>query len=570
MENNLLSIKNLSISFQKEKKWKEVVKEVNLLVKRASITAIVGESGSGKSVTSLAIMDLLDKKISKISKGEITFFDKQEDDTILPIDLTKTTSKEYRKIRGKKIAMIFQEPMTALNPVKRCGKQVEEMLLTHNNLSKQEAKQRTLNLFKEVLLPDVERVYRAYPFELSGGQRQRVMIAMAISCEPQLLIADEPTTALDVTVQDTILTLLKDLQRKHSMSILFITHDLGVVGKIADQVAVLYQGSVVEQASVKDIFSLPKQPYTNGLIASRPPLDYKPKRLLSVRDFLSEQPIQVERVSQEATLRIRQDIYKQEPLLEVEDLEVDYILGKNIFGKANKIFPALRKISFQLHKGETLGLVGESGSGKTTIGKTIVQLIKQSRGEIRFKGKNISKFSNKENKELKKHIQIIFQDPYSSLNPRKTIGEDIQEPMIVHNIYKTKEERKQQALLLLEKVGLSKDFFFRYPHELSGGQRQRVGIARALSVNPEIIICDESVSALDVSVQAQVLNLLNDLKNSYGFAYIFISHDLSVVKYMSDKIIVLKNGQIIEENYPEQIYNNPQQEYTKNLIDSIK
>lgn len=570
LEKRVLSIENLCVSFQKEKHWKEVVKGVSLSVKRAGITAIVGESGSGKSVTSLSIMNLLDKKNAKISNGKIIFFDKQDDNVLFPIDLTQTTQKDYRKIRGKKISMIFQEPMTALNPTKRCGKQVEEMLLIHNKISKKEAKQKTLTLFKEVLLPDVERAYKSYPFELSGGQRQRVMIAMAISCEPQLLIADEPTTALDVSVQDTILNLLKDLQKKHQMSILFITHDLGVVSKIADDVAVLYQGSIVEQASVNEIFSSPQHPYTKGLIASRPPFDYKPKRLLSVKDFLDNEQPQISIVTQEECLMSRNKIYSQPPLLEMKNIDVDYIIGKNIFGKAKKVFPALKNISFQLHGGETLGLVGESGSGKTTIGRAIVQLIEKSRGEIKFKGKNIADLSKKEAYELKKHIQIIFQDPYSSLNPRKTIGRDIEEPMQVHNIYSDKEERKEKAFQLLEQVGLGTDFYFRYPHELSGGQRQRVGIARALSVSPEIIICDESVSALDVSVQAQVLNLLNDLKQSYNLAYIFISHDLSVVKYMSDKIIVLKSGEIIEENYPEQIYNNPQTSYTKQLIASIK
>jgi len=566
----VLSVENLCISFEKEKQTKEVIKGVSFDIKRASITALVGESGSGKSVTSLAIMGLLDRKNSKITDGEITFFDKQKEDEIKKINLGQITQKEYRDIRGKKIAMIFQEPMTALNPVKRCGKQVEEMLLIHNKISKKQAKQKTLELFKEVLLPDVFRAYNSYPFELSGGQRQRIMIAMAIGCEPQLLIADEPTTALDVTVQNTILDLLKDLQKKRQMSILFITHDLSVVKKIADNVAVMYQGSIVEQAKTEYIFSSPKQVYTKGLIASRPPLNYKPKKLLSVKDFIDGKTPNTELITNEETSQIRERIYNQTPLLEVENMDVDYIINKNVFGKVRKVFPALKNISFQLYKGETLGLVGESGSGKTTIGKTIVQLIRQSRGEIKYKGKDILHLSYKEKQEIKKHMQIIFQDPYSSLNPRKTIGKDIEEPMLVHKIYDNEEERKDMALQLLEQVGLGGDFYFRYPHELSGGQRQRVGIARALSLNPEIIICDESVSALDVSVQAQVLNLLNDLKQKYGLAYIFISHDLGVVKYMSDKIIVLKNGEIIEENYPEQIYNNPKKEYTKELIDSIR
>ncbi|MBR1769788.1 MAG: ABC transporter ATP-binding protein [Bacteroidales bacterium] len=574
---NIIEIKNLSISFRKDKSWNEVIHNADLSVRRGEITAIVGESGSGKSVSSLAIMGLLDKKITKINSGEILFYPtcegtetkKENNGGETPIHLEELSQKGYQKIRGKKIAMIFQEPMTALNPVKRCGKQVDEMICTHLKVTGKEAKAMTLALFREVLLPNEERIYNAYPFELSGGQRQRVMIAMALSCKPELLIADEPTTALDVTVQKSILSLISSLQKKYGMSVIFISHDLGLVNSIADNVIVIYQGRIIEQGKCNAVFTNPKQAYTKGLIASRPPMDYKPERLLSVKDFLSGEKPVVKIISHEQTLEERKLIYSQAPLLEVKNLEIEYTLKRNIFSAVTKSFKAVSNVSFNVYKGETLGLVGESGCGKTSLGKAVVQLIKQNSGDVIFKGRSLSSLPSKEKYETKKQIQIIFQDPYSSLNPRKTIGRTIEEPMEVYRLF-NKSERRDKSLELLSKVGLNEDFYFRYPHELSGGQRQRVGIARALSLEPELIVCDESVSALDVSVQAQVLNLLNDLKKDYGFAYIFISHDLGVVKYMSDRIIVMQKGQIAEENYPEEIYNNPQEEYTKKLISSIR
>ncbi|MBQ9253749.1 MAG: ABC transporter ATP-binding protein [Bacteroidales bacterium] len=614
----ILEVRNLSIAFKQEKAWKEVIHSVNFSLKKGEILSLVGESGSGKSVSSLAIMGLLDKKIAKITQGEIVLrldnnsveFDskkieldstsaKQRDKKLessfrklkqrdrklkqsfvnaeshsienekKEIHLGKLTEKEFQQIRGKNIAMIFQEPMTALNPVKKCGCQVDEMILTHKkHLSKKQAKERTIQLFNEVLLPDAERVYNSYPFELSGGQRQRVMIAMAISCEPEILIADEPTTALDVTVQKTILSLITSLQKKHNMSVLFISHDLGVVKGISNRAAVIYKGSIVEQDSIENIFSSPKQAYTKGLIASRPPVNYKPTRLLTVSDFLSEKKIEIHNITETETKESRAKIYTQEPILQVNNLNIDYSLKKNFFGKTTKTFHAVKNASFDVYMGETLGLVGESGCGKTTIGRAIMQLVDNASGNIIFKGKKLDDLSSKEKLEIRKKIQIVFQDPYSSLNPRKTIGYMIEEPMEVHHISNAK-ERREKTINILNQVGLSEEFYNRYPHELSGGQRQRIGIARALCLNPELIICDESVSALDVSVQAQVLNLLNELKENHGFTYIFISHDLRVVKYMSDRILVMKNGEIVESNFAEQVYEHPQQDYTKKLLSSV-
>jgi peptide/nickel transport system ATP-binding protein len=542
-QNIVLEVRDLSVSFKQNKIFKEVTHKVNFYIRQGEILGLVGESGSGKSVSSLAIMGLLDKKNAKISNGEIIF-------------------------RGKHKTMIFQEPMTALNPVRKCGPQVDEMLLINTNMTKKQAKQKTLQLFREVLLPDVERVYNSYPFSLSGGQLQRVMIAMALSIEPELLIADEPTTALDVTVQKTILELLKTLQQKYNMAILFISHDLGVVHNISDRIAVIYKGEIVEMNTSENIFFHPQHIYTKSLIASRPPLDFKPKRLLTISDFmnntskLEDTAVKVEENNEKL------DYSKLSPILEVKDLHINYVMKRNFFGKITKQFHAINKVSFSLYKGETLGIVGESGCGKTTVGRAITRLIDISSGQIIFEGKSLKDLTKKEKHEIRKDIQIIFQDPYSSLNPRETIGEAIEEPMKVFNLYDAK-QRKEKTLELLRKTGLGEEFFSRYPHQLSGGQRQRVGIARALSLSPKVIICDESVSALDVSVQAQVLNLLNDLKRDFGFTYIFISHDLSVVKYMSDRIIVMQKGKIVEQGTAMDIYNNPKEEYTRKLIDSI-
>ena len=529
----VLQLKDFSLAFRRDNTWHDVLHSINMSIKRGRITAIVGESGSGKSVTALSVMGLLDKKISKISNGEIVY----------NLESCKNF-KDIREIRGKNVAMIFQDPMTALNPTMKCGKQVDEMLLNHCGKNKQEAKQQTLALFREVDLPDVERIYNSYPFELSGGQRQRVMIAMAVSCNPELLFADEPTTALDVVVQKKILALLADLQKKRNMSVVFISHDLELVENFADDIFVLYKGNIVESGRAKEIFSSPQHPYTKGLIASRPPVDYKPKRLLTVNDFLSGKATNVE-LQEKKEESVSKD---KKVLLEVRNLDIDYIQKKNIFGKPVKINHVIRNMSFDVYDGETLGLIGLSGSGKSTIGKTIVQLLKQSDGDIIYKGKSLSKLSKQERREIKKHIQIVFQDPYSSLNPLKTVGQCITEVMRNFEILNKKEDLKHRTLELLSQVGLDEDFYDRYPHQLSGGQRQRVVLARALCLSPKLIICDESVSALDVSVQAQVLNLLNDLKRRYNFTYIFISHDMRVVKYMSDRIVVLnKDGyQIIE------------------------
>lgn len=558
--NNLIEIKDLSIGFEREGSWNKVVKNISFSIDKGEILGLVGESGSGKSVSSLAIMGLLPERRSKILSGSILFNN---------IDLCNITNKEHRKLRGKKIAMIFQEPMTALNPVVRCGNQVMEMIIHNNSISKREAKKRVLELFKEVKLPDIERAFRAYPHELSGGQKQRVMIAMAISCNPDLLIADEPTTALDVTVQKTILDLLKSIQNKYNIGILFITHDLGVIKQIANRVAVLYKGEIVEQGLVQDIFYKPNHPYTQGLIACRPPIENRPKRLLTVSDFLKEEKKDLEIITEKERELIHKEIYSQAPILRVDSLDIEFITKKTIFGRIRKSVKAVNNVSFDVFKGETLGLVGESGCGKTTVGRGILNLIDAKSGKVVLFGVNLLELSKNKMREYRKKIQIIFQDPYSSLNSKITIGHAIQEPMIVHSLYENNEKRKERVMDLLEKVGLERSHYNRYPHEFSGGQRQRIGIARALALEPEIIICDESVSALDVSVQAQVLNLINDLKRDFGFTCIFISHDLSVVKYMSDRIIVMQKGNIVEEAEADSIYNNPQTQYTRQLINSI-
>lgn len=564
--NKIIEVNDLKISFLREKLWFEVVKGISFWVDRGEILGLVGESGSGKSVSSLSIMGLLPEKYSKVNGGEILFYDKNEKE---PVDILSLKEGEHQKYRGKRIAMIFQEPMTSLNPVQKCGKQVSEIILLHNNISKKKAKDRVLELFAEVLLPDGERVFNAYPHELSGGQKQRVMIAMALSCNPDLLIADEPTTALDVTVQKTILELLKSLQVKYGIGILFITHDLGVIKEIADRVLVLYRGEIVEEGKVCDIFNNPQHSYTKGLIASRPPMNGRPKHLLTISDFLSDETPKQDLISSKDRQESHKLMYSQEPLLRVSDLRVEYVVDKTIFGKVTKKVVAVNNVSFDLFRGETLGLVGESGCGKTTIGRAILQLIDSSSGNIEFEGLMLNEIKGERLRNIRKKVQIIFQDPYSSLNPRLPIGEAILEPMEVHNLYSNNKERKAKVLELLDKVGLESSHYNRYPHEFSGGQRQRIGIARCLALSPEIVICDESVSALDVSVQAQVLNLINDLKRDYGFSTIFISHDLSVVKYMSDRMIVMQSGNIVEYGDADEIYSNPHTEYTKRLISAI-
>lgn len=560
-DETILSVENLHIEFKSGNLWREVVKGVNFSLKRGETLGLVGESGSGKSVSSLAIMGLLDKNNSKISSGSIIF-----DCTT---DLLQLKESLYRQYRGKKIAMIFQEPMTSLNPVKKCGNQVMEMILQHENCSKKEAHDRTLELFNEVLLPDPCRVFSAYPHELSGGQKQRVMIAMAISCKPDILIADEPTTALDVSVQKSILELIADVQKKYGMGVLFITHDLNLVHKIADRIAVIYKGEIVECGEKENIFNNPQHQYTKGLLACRPPLDCRPERLPTVDDYMNGKQTIFRTITTAERQKAHADIYNRTPILRVKDLRVEYTLSKSFFGKAKKTFRAVNDISFDLYKGETLGLVGESGCGKTTLGRAIMQLVKAESNSMFFENKPISFLDKSGLKRLRKDIQIIFQDPYSSLNPRISVGDAIAEPLKTYNIESNREKRRTIAMEMMEKVGLSGTFYNRYPHEFSGGQRQRIGIARALVLNPKIVICDESVSALDVSVQAKVLNLLEDLKKELGLTYIFISHDLAVVKYVSDRMMVMRNGKMIQIGDADEIYADPQDPYTKSLIEAM-
>ena len=487
-----------------------------------------------------------------------------------------------RSYRGNEISMIFQEPMTSLNPVFTCGNQVMEAIMLHQKISKKEAEAKTLDLFAQVKLPDPQRALNAYPHQLSGGQKQRVMIAMAMSCQPKILIADEPTTALDVTVQKTILELINELSRETGMSTIFITHDLGVIAEIADKVVVMYKGKIVEQGSVVDIFSNPKHPYTKGLLACRPPLDKRLSKLPVIADFMEEKDgvitekaadmnalVEAFVVSEAQTKKRYETLQQQTPILQLKGLQTWFPSKTNLFGKTLDYVKAVDDVSFDVNEGETLGLVGESGCGKTTLGRTILRLVEPTGGKAIFDGKDIFSLGQKDLKELREHMQIIFQDPYSSLNPRMTIGNAILEPMQVHNKYSNDAERKDKVIELLEKVNMKAEHFQRYPHEFSGGQRQRICIARALALNPKFIICDESVSALDVSVQAQVLNLLIQLREEFKFTYIFISHDLSVVKFMSDRMVVMNKGKIEEMGIADEIYNNPQQEYTKKLIAAI-
>ncbi len=551
---SILTITDLSISFGKN----EVIHNVSYCLNENEILGVVGESGSGKSVSSLAILGLLPKNISKISSGSIIYKDE---------DLTKLSPKEFQKIRGNRIAFIFQEPMSSLNPSMTCGKQVQEILLLHTNLSKKEAKKEAIVLFEKVKLPDANRVYNAYPHEISGGQKQRVMIAMAIACKPDILIADEPTTALDVTVQKEIISLLKELQLETRMSIIFITHDLALISEIADRVIVMYKGDIVEKGNVSSIFNSPQHIYTKALINSRPSLKTRLKILPTINDYLNDATSHDIITAEDRKLK-HEKLYSNKPLLEVINVEKEYISKSGWFSKP-EIFKAVNNVSFKLYEGETLGLVGESGCGKSTLGNAILQLDKATAGQILYSGVDITQLSNSEIKKLRKDIQIIFQDPYSSLNPRIPIGEAILEPMKVHNLYSTDKERKEKVIEILKRVGISENYFNRYPHEFSGGQRQRIGIARTIALQPKLIVCDESVSALDISVQAQVLNLLNELKEDFNFTYIFISHDLAVVKYMADQLLVMNKGKIEELDDADIIYNQPKKDYTKKLINAI-
>ena len=553
----ILDVLGLNISFGENKQKTTVVHDIDFSLYENEILAIVGESGSGKSVTSKAIMGLLQDKNTHI-KGRINF----EETSLLSL-----SSKEFAKLRGNDIAMIFQEPMSALNPSLTCGFQVAEILLHHKKVSASEVKKEVLQLFEKVKLPRPQEMYTSYPHQISGGQMQRVVIAMAIACKPKLLIADEPTTALDVTVQKEILQLLKDLQKQTGMSMLFISHDLALVCELADRVLVMYKGDIVEKGTVKEIFEAPKKSYTKALLGSRPTLDVRYKVLPTIASIKDNSFIPQSITSQQRAKK-HQKIYTKTPLLRVENVAKSYFSKVGVFGQKQEI-KAVNGISFDVFEGETLGLVGESGCGKSTLGKVILQLEKATKGSIFYKGKEITSLKSKDLRSLRKDIQLIFQDPYSSLHPRKIIGQAIIEPMEVHGIGSSKKQRKEKAMELLSRVGLEASYFHRYPHQLSGGQRQRVGIARTIAMEPKLVICDESVSALDISVQAQVLNLLNELKEDFGFTYIFISHDLAVVKYMADQLLVMNKGAIEEIGDADEIYANPVKQYTKKLIDSI-
>ena len=554
----ILIIKNLHVAFKTEGGLNEVLHGISYNLYSDEILGIVGESGSGKSVASLAIMGLLPLKSGVTTLGEVIFNAE---------NLIDYSQKQLEAIRGKKIAMIFQEPMSALNPSICCGKQVEEILLQHTNITTKEANEEVVRLFNAVKLPEPKKTYKKYPHEISGGQQQRVMIAMAIACKPQILIADEPTTALDVTVQKEIIALLKTLQKEFKMSVVFISHDLALVSEIADRILVMYKGAIVEKGATKSVFKNPQKKYTKALIGARPTIKGRLKRLPTISDFFSG-IIPKAIITKTAREEKHEKIYSHPPLLEVLNLEKTYYSKASFFGIKTAL-KAVDNVSFKVYSGETLGLVGESGCGKSTLGKAILQLDKATAGTLKYKGNDVTNLSKKALRTLRKEIQIIFQDPYASLNPRLTVGKAIMEPMKVYGLFDSDNERKAKTIEVLEKVGLEAAHFDRYPHEFSGGQRQRVGIARTIAVQPKLIICDESVSALDISVQAQVLNLLNTLKEDYGFTYIFISHDLSVVKFMSDQLMVMNKGKIEEIGEADSIYESPQKEYTKILIEAI-
>ena len=566
-----LEIKDLNINFRTEEGNFNAVKNISIEINKGEIVGLVGESGSGKSVTSLAIMRLLEKNTS--ISGQILFDD---------LNLLSLKEKEMQKFRGNQIGMIFQEPMTSLNPVLKCGKQVAESILLHQNTNKKVAKEKTILLFEEVKLPNPEEVFNKFPHELSGGQKQRVMIAMALACDPDLLIADEPTTALDVTVQKSILELLLKLKTKRNMSLIFISHDLGVIGEIADRILVMYKGEIVEEGLIKDVFLHPQHAYTKGLLACRPMPNLQLCKLPTITDFVHFEDDKM--ISSALGISIIQDqyaissqeieakrtaLYQQKPILQIQDLKTWFPKNEGWFSKAKNFSKAVDGVSFDVYPGETFGLVGESGCGKTTLSRTILKLIEPTSGEIVFDQQNITKLNTKEMRPLRKNIQIIFQDPYSSLNPIKTIGETLIEPLKVHQVFVNQQQRKDFIIDLMNKVGLQAAQFNRYPHELSGGQRQRVVIARALALQPKLIICDESVSALDVSIQAQVLNLLKDLQQQFQLTYIFISHDMAVVKHMADRMMVMNKGKIEEMGYPENIYHHPKSAYTQQLVNAI-
>ena len=561
--NDLLRIENLSVDFVTEGQTTHAVRDISLTVRRGEILALVGESGSGKSVTSLSILRLLPMPPARYSSGRILFSENNTE----PIDLLTATPRRLQQLRGHRIAMIFQEPMSSLNPVMTCGNQVVEALRTHKKLSAAAARTEAIRWLQKVRLPSPEQLFDRYPHQLSGGQKQRVMIAMAMCCEPALLICDEPTTALDVTVQKSILELIRELQQQSGMGVVFITHDLGVVAQIADRVAIMYKGELVEQGSATDIFRAPAHPYTQALIACRPALHPKGERLPVVADFL--QP-NTQAAKDKADLTVTHTRTTDgEELLRAEHLTVRFAARTNWLGRTTRWTTAVDDVSFSIYRQETLGLVGESGCGKTTLGRTLLRLADPTSGHIFFGSKDIAHLPPADIKKLRKDVQLVFQDPYGSLNPRLTVGAAIMEPMKTSGLLPGTRERKKRAAELLEQVSLSPNVMNRYPHEFSGGQRQRIVIARALALNPGFLVCDESVSALDVSVQAQVLNLLNDLKKELGLTMLFISHDLSVVRYMCDRMLVMHQGKIVESGPAEEVYRHPQSDYTRRLIEAI-
>jgi peptide/nickel transport system ATP-binding protein len=562
----MLRVNNLRVQFKTQNGIIEAVKGSSFALKKGETIGIVGESGSGKSVTSLAIMRLHNTANTKIS-GEILLDD---------VNILDLPEEQMRRLRGNRIAMIFQEPMTSLNPVFTCGHQVTEAIRIHLGLSKKEAKEKTIQLFNEVQLPRTEAIFNSYPHQLSGGQKQRVMIAMALSCDPEILIADEPTTALDVTVQKTIIELLQRLKNERNMSLIFISHDLGVVSEIADRVIVMYKGDIVEEAASKTIFSHPKHPYTKGLLACRPSPNYHLKRLPVVADFLdSNSNTSIDKVREEYAYKPneiknrRKHLYAQQPILKINELCTWFPFSGGLFSGSKGFVKAVNNVSFDVYPGETVGLVGESGCGKSTLGRSILRLIEPTSGNVNFENTDLRALGKHDMRSIRRDIQIIFQDPYSSLNPRLTVGDSLMEPLQVHQLYENNTRRKKRVLELLERVNLPAEYFNRYPHEFSGGQRQRIVIARALALKPRFIICDESVSALDVSVQAQVLNLIRELQQDFNLTYIFISHDLAVIKHISDRIMVMNKGEIIETGEPDEIYYRPKMEYTQKLIESI-
>lgn len=553
-----------------------LLKNISFELNANEILGVVGESGSGKSMLGFSIMGLL-PKIAKITQGSLYYKEK---------NLVAYRQQDFRKMRGSKMAMVFQEPMNALNPVLTCGYQVQEVLLEHHYASPKTVRNVVLDLFDKVKLLDPIRVFDSYPHQISGGQKQRVLIAIAIACKPKLLIADEPTTALDVTVQKEIIQLLKDLQKETQMSILFISHDLSLIRQIANRVLVLYNGQIVEQGTVESVFTTPKALYTQALLYARPSFDIRLKKLPTIQDYMdscdpegdvifeskttdrSRLVNEVLLYTEEHRRKFHDALYRQKPLLEVVDLVKEYESATHFFGKKYR-FRALDGVSFKVYEGETLGLVGESGCGKSTLGNVILQLDRATSGQILYRGIDMNRLNNNEIHSIRKEIQIIFQDPFSSLNPRIPVGKAIMEPMQVYGLHRNDKQRRDKAITILEQVGLSATHFDRFPHEFSGGQRQRIGIARAIALEPKLIVCDESVSALDISVQAQVLNLLNDLKTKFGFTYIFISHDLAVIKYMCDQVLVMNKGKIEEKADADVLYANPQKEYTKKLLNAI-